>query len=361
MEILGSRIKMQATHSKITSNKREESLRFWVGDRRPDFENLGAGSNRANVFGDSLQLSEDARRLIAEKNTQPVENASAKEIIEGLKKEDKELIWLLEAFLSQLTGKKVKLDIAEDVTLPSRESTDLGYSAGQPQQSVEPAGWGLEYEYHETQYESEKMTFTAEGVIQGNQGQKINFSIEMNMSRQFYSRTDFSLRAGDAKLVDPLVINFNGNLPDLTDLKFKFDLDADGNEDQISFLKPGSGFLAFDKNEDGQINNGSELFGPTTGNGFDELSAYDEDQNGWIDEQDSIFDKLWVWSKDHSGNDKLIALSEAGVGAIYLGHLDTPFDFKDGNNNLQGMAQRTGIYVNNDDTVGTIQQIDLTV
>ena len=61
---------------------------------------------------------------------------------------------------------------------------------------------------------------------------------------------------------------------------------SDGRKDNISFVQPGSGFLAVDKNNDGKINNGKELFGPNTGNGFDELAKYDSDGNQWIDESD---------------------------------------------------------------------------
>ncbi len=40
-----------------------------------------------------------------------------------------------------------------------------------------------------------------------------------------------------------------------------------------------------------KINDGSELFGTSSGDGFKDLATYDEDENGWIDENDSIFSK----------------------------------------------------------------------
>ena len=84
-------------------------------------------------------------------------------------------------------------------------------------------------------------------------------------------------------------------------------------------------FLLLDRNEDGKINDGSELFGTKSGDGFRDLSEYDEDRNGWIDENDSVFSKLKVWTKDSEGNDKLLNLKQADVGAIYLGNIDTEF------------------------------------
>ena len=52
---------------------------------------------------------------------------------------------------------------------------------------------------------------------------------------------------------------------DVRDQTFKFDLDADGREDEISMLGKGSGFLALDKNGNGKIDDGSELFGTKSG------------------------------------------------------------------------------------------------
>ncbi|MEX1030154.1 MAG: hypothetical protein WDZ91_08950 [Paenibacillaceae bacterium] len=88
------------------------------------------------------------------------------------------------------------------------------------------------------------------------------------MTRSFTSETNLNIRTGDA-LKDPLVLNFGNTNVALTATKYAFDLDSDGQEDQISFANNQSGFLALDLNEDGMINNGSELFGALTGDGYD--------------------------------------------------------------------------------------------
>ena len=82
------------------------------------------------------------------------------------------------------------------------------------------------------------------------------------------------------------------------------------------------------KNEDGVINDGSELFGPTLGNGFEELSAYDKDNNMWIDENDAVFEKLLIWTKDEDGNEELYSLKDKNVGALYLDKVSTSFDLE---------------------------------
>ena len=61
------------------------------------------------------------------------------------------------------------------------------------------------------------------------------------------------------------------------------------------------------------------------------------------------------------GNDKLFALGEMGIGAIYLGNVDTIFDMKDSSNNLNGVLRNTGIYLKENGEAGTIQHVDLAI
>ena len=75
-------------------------------------------------------------------------------------------------------------------------------------------------------------------------------------------------------LFDPLVINIGTDSAKVSNQKFKFDLDSDGKEDSISMPTRGSAFLALDKNEDGTINDGNELFGTKSGDGFKDLREY---------------------------------------------------------------------------------------
>ncbi|HZO29355.1 MAG TPA: VCBS repeat-containing protein [Chloroflexota bacterium] len=258
------------------------------------------------------------------------------------------------------TGKRIKFVSLEGVgkaTANAEAASEIQQATQQQQQRV---GWGVEYELHETHHEYEQTRFAAEGVVKTADGKEIRFNYELEMEREFYSETHLRVRAGDALLKDPLVINVGGTAAQLTDKKFAFDIDADGTKDQVSWVQPGSGFLALDKNGNGTIDDGSELFGAQTGNGFAELAAYD-DKNGWIDEADAVYGKLQVWSKSGT-TDRLASLKERNVGAIGLGQLATPFELKDANNQLQGVVRSSGIYVKEDGSgVGSVQQIDLAV
>ena len=206
--------------------------------------------------------------------------------------------------------------------------------------------------------ESEYTTFASSGLALTEDGRKISFGVELSMSRSFTAKFE-SITAESIIVTDPLVINIDSKYAGLTDVKFKFDLDNDGKTDDISFAGEGSGFLALDKDENGKIDNGSELFGTASGDGFADLAAYDEDGNYWIDENDSVYSKLKVWTKDSEGNDKLLNLKEANVGAIYLGSASTEFSIKNDANTLQGAVRKTGIYLKETGEVGTIQHVDL--
>lgn len=67
------------------------------------------------------------------------------------------------------------------------------------------------------------------------------------MARSYTESVSFSLRAGDQRLKDPLVLDFGGPAAALSDVRFDFDLDGDGRKEQLPLLS-GSGFLAFDRN-----------------------------------------------------------------------------------------------------------------
>lgn len=209
--------------------------------------------------------------------------------------------------------------------------------------------------------EYEGTTFASSGMVQTADGRSIDFNIEVSMSRAFTCKID-TLTTETYIYTDPLMINLDTDIGTVSDQKFMFDLDSDGEEEEISFAGAGSGFLALDKNGDGIINDGSELFGTASGDGFKDLAAYDEDGNGWIDENDSIFSQLKVWTKDENGKDVLLDLKQADVGAIYLGNADTEFSLKNSENQTNGALRRTGIYLKESSgSVGTVNHVDLAI
>ena len=215
--------------------------------------------------------------------------------------------------------------------------------------------------------EQEDTSFSTVGSVRTKDGREINFNVNVNMSRRCEEYYKEQLNVAEFTLHDPLVINLDTDVAEVSDQTFYFDLDADGKEEEISVLN-GSGYLALDKNGDGTINDGSELFGTRNGDGFADLAQYDEDGNGWIDENDSIWSKLKIWCKDENGNDVLYKLSDKGVGAICLQNVSTDFTLQgdrkaqDGTTNANAtnaVVRKTGIFLYENGNVGTVQHVDM--
>jgi hypothetical protein len=210
--------------------------------------------------------------------------------------------------------------------------------------------------------EYESSTISAKGLAVTEDGREIEFGVAFQMSRSFEEYTFSSTESSQLVLMDPLVINVSDDVQSISDQKFFFDLNADGEAEEISELKKGSGFLALDRNGDGVINDGTELFGAKTGDGFSELAEFDSDHNGWIDENDEVFSKLKVWAKNDDGTDELIDLKKADVGAIYLGSIANGFHANNSMNQTNAVYRTSGVFLHEEcGKAGMISQVDLAI
>ena len=118
-----------------------------------------------------------------------------------------------------------------------------------------------------------------------------------------------------------------------------FDIAGNGTQVQVAWTAIGSGnaFLVLDRNHNGRIDSGRELFGDATyasdSNGFLALGEYDKPEHGGngdgiIDARDAIFPRLLLWIDDnHDGicqPSELHALSEFGIYAFSLSYTESP-------------------------------------
>jgi hypothetical protein len=125
---------------------------------------------------------------------------------------------------------------------------------------------------------------------------------------------------------DPLLIDMKGDGPQTTGSQGAqvFDLAGHGQAAPTSFVNGGSAFLALDRNGNGRIDSGAELFGDQHGaaDGYEELRKFDSDGNGRIDAQDPVFAQLnLLYGDGHTQN-----LAQAGIQSISLdagGHRST--------------------------------------
>ena len=359
MKIASAAVQMDASHTKQQSHEIKVAVRAVAVNRA-----TAGGESGASPAGPTVVLSESGKAL--QSAFQSGETAAIQKSIDETENDPK--LRLIRSLVAMLTGKEIKslttsaqnLDASavavQTASAPTAQTTT-------PTQAASPSGATVvEYSRRESYSESEQTSFSATGVINTTDGKQIGFSLSLSMSRSYREESSTTVTIGDTRqLQDPLVLNFDGAAAQLTDQRFAFDLNADGQSESINFVAGGSGFLALDRNGDGSINDGTELFGAKSGNGFGELAALDDDHNGWIDENDAAFTQLKVWTKDGNDNDQLSSLKDANVGAIGLEHVATSFDIKDANNDLQGRIRSSGVFLQEDGKVGSVQQIDLTI
>ncbi|HVK99005.1 MAG TPA: VCBS repeat-containing protein [Dongiaceae bacterium] len=226
---------------------------------------------------------------------------------------------------------------------------------GQPLASQVSASFSRSYRYEM----QEQSALTIEGQLQLADNRTVDFVLHtrLDSSLQFQSASGQFIAA--AVRTDPLIINLHGGAAQLTDTAFTFDIDGDGKNENVSFATGGSGFIAFDRNGDGKINDGSELFGTHSGDGFADLAALDEDGNGFLDENDSAFSKLKFYSRNENGKETLHNLRDVGVAAIGLQSAESPVHLRGNAGQELGVVRSTGVFVMDSGAVGTVQQVDL--
>lgn len=287
--------------------------------------------------------------------------------------EDLKKIRLLERMLESLLGKKFKFShiglkkMREMMNHPRQQPVGIVHapSGDAPPPASQPAapervGWGINFKYSETHYTYESTTFSAAGKIQVEDGRQIEFSLNLHMSRETYSQFELQYKAGDA-LIDPIVLRLDEMPLSMNEDAISFDLDVDGQNDKIHVPIGNAGILFFDRNNNGSADDGSELFGPTSGNGYSELQSLDEDHNGWLDENDEAFRSLKLWIRSPEGDNKYLGLIEAGVGALFVSGTSTAFDLYTESNEFVGKMRETGVYLHEDGSPGLMHEIDLKI
>ncbi|MCJ8339044.1 MAG: hypothetical protein MJK10_11280 [Pseudomonadales bacterium] len=374
MIIQASEINISSKHEKSESRTFSTMTNAYFGNS-PEPPYLSEHSELAERFAALLQQPNQAVSALGQED-----DANSNSILvmtkEGFKFrsaeqhkdfQDQQLLTQIKLFRSLLQailapGKTLATDNSD---LPQAEQMNDPLCCqyhGSEDQSIpqQPGGISIQISLQttETVTEHESLEFSSSGTVTTADGLDFSFALEMKMEREYnyQSTTEFTQ---NIQFEDPLIFNYPGTAAELADQKYSFDIDADGNEEMISFFTNGA-LLALDKNGDGIINDGSELFGALSGNGFADLAAYDEDGNNFIDEADSIFKDLKLWTKTDNV-DSLLGLSSMDIGAIYLGATDTSFDLKGADNQFNGQVKASSFYLTDAGEAGYIQQVDMVV
>jgi hypothetical protein len=163
----------------------------------------------------------------------------------------------------------------------------------------------------------------------------------------------------------PLVLDLNGDgIQTIASVNgVVFDVDNDGQSEQVGWTSAADGLLVRDLNGDGQINDGGELFGEGTAladgskakDGYVALRALDSNLDGLIDDKDAKFGELMVW-QDANSNGKtdqgeLRSLTNLSIHSLSL-HAEQTQEINNGN--LIGLM---GSYTTSDGATHTMGDV----
>lgn len=364
MIIDSTAIGMESARTYTSISRDAQYLLSGAGDAGSFADALLKGSEVSDEMTDSAQDS--VKKQAEELLSPPSASDRLSDIIETMKADGAQRLSRLneDNIRNQLRNNTLKyllqLMYGDDwkEMYEDRELACDGTSGSSAGAAGDNAVFSISYADYHFEYESENTVFKTAGTVQTSDGRSISFNVEAAMSREFVQLTGTRITQ-NLPFADPLVINLDCTEAQVSDQKFFFDLDCDGTDEQISGLGGGSAFLALDVNGDGKINNGSELFGSASGDGFADLAMYDKDGNGWIDEADDVFSKLRLWSIGKDGEQKLIDLKAAGVGAICLQNAQTLFSVRQSSGATDAIIRSTGVFLFENGNAGTAQQIDL--
>lgn len=257
-------------------------------------------------------------------------------------------IGMVKRILEQLSQRQIELfTVSADIRAEQTVMTQAISPANENGQSVQVYEWELGYQAVSARFN---------GQVTLDNGDTMHWDLEFSME---YSWAQFSMteqRTGN--LEDPLVISLNGMPAQLQDDSYSFDLFNTGVPVQLPNLAAQQFYLAYDKTGNGRIESGAELFGPKTGQGFTELAIHDLDGNGFIDQQDPVWNDLYLWRPDG----QQLNMQQANIGAISVESIATSMPLHIYNTDaLAGMLQRSSIFLDRQGNAGLVQQIDVVV
>jgi len=178
--------------------------------------------------------------------------------------------------------------------------------------------------------------FRSAGIDMSATGMQLEFEFEYSESAQVTEQVQSS---------DPLTLDLNGDGVSLSHYSqgASFDITGTGRVVTTAFVTGGDAFLAMDRNGNGAIDSGRELFGDQRGaaNGFEELARVDSNRDGLINSQDASYGQLRLFRDNGNGRTEqgeLMSLLQAGIAEINLRYANVSLNAA-GDNKLAQVGQ----------------------
>ncbi len=187
-----------------------------------------------------------------------------------------------------------------------------------------------------------------DGMQQDGQGQTARAaSMQIQLEFKFEFSASVTVEHAEVQKSDPVMFDLDGDGLELTSYKngTRFDILGNGQQVNTAFVTGGDAFLALDRNGDGAITSGAELFGDQRGatNGFEELRKLDDNGDRVIDRNDAAYDSLLLWRDNGDGiseESELISLAEGGIESISLNYANVN-ELVSGGNRIGQIASYT--------------------
>jgi hypothetical protein len=188
-------------------------------------------------------------------------------------------------------------------------------------------GWSFTDLFERMQRQWDPAAFMASlnalaGQVPGNGRAAAGVQLEFRFAFRFEMNATIEVQTSD-----PVMLDLDGDGFELTHYSngAHFDILGNGAKQRVAFVTGGDAFLALDRNGNGIIDSGLELFGDQRGaaNGYEELRKLDVNGDNVIDSRDPLYARLTLWRDNGNGitePGELISLAEAGIAEISLGY-----------------------------------------
>ena len=273
----------------------------------------GQQSGSQNLFGTGSESAPAESTDLLSQLTPDLQK-EALSLTSGLLNSDGSLQSMLDGIaelLAAFSGNGAQPAAAQGEAVPAEQT------AAQQGVSASASHFHMTAEFH-----TSSTTVTSSETGDTVQTQSTDFAIEIEFDQVAVQAQQQNPRAATN---DPIVLDLNRDgAISVSDPEsgVAFDIDKDGVSEQTAFVRGGDGFLALDRNKNGVLDDGGELFGDQNGseNGFIELGKFDSNNDGKIDAKDVVFSELRIATASTDGNISLHSLSEYGIQSLDLNY-----------------------------------------